>query len=99
MAEIGKLGWQALVTRKFMGDEAAAKDWLHAHKNESALMKAAQVSIDRQLANGATIACEEIPCVLHPDDDPFYEEALSWADRERNRREASRAIEGCSVPF
>lgn len=90
MQEIARKGYDATLARHFHGDRQAFNDWLSAHKNEAALQKAAQAKLD------AGETCVEIPCALHPDDDPFFPEP-SWAERERSRRQAK--TEAVELPF
>jgi hypothetical protein len=81
MQAIGRRGFDALVNRYFGGDRSEAIRWLHA--------RAAEAQIDRLLkeqdAAGQGIACTEVPVILDPDDDPFFDEPATWRERVRTR--------------
>lgn len=83
--ELGRKGFAALVSRYWQGDRQAAADWLRLQAHEKLIARGVEAKLDRQLAQGTEIACEEIPCCLHPDDDMTFPE--SWASRAQASKE------------
>ncbi len=87
MAEIGRKGFQALVSRYFSGDERAAKDWLH--------LQAAERKIDslvsERLASGEE-TCIELPVLLDPDEDPTFTEPPNWQSRVKASRRRTKEV-------
>lgn len=79
MAKIGAKGFATLVARHFGGDKQAAIDYLHL---EAAERKLGELVDAEMQATGET--CIELPVLLDPDADPFFDEpAPSWQDRVR----------------
>jgi hypothetical protein len=55
--------------------------WLHKHASERQLKRLVSAKLDARIANSETCACEELPVVLEPEDDPFFDEtSQQWAE-------------------
>jgi hypothetical protein len=92
MQEIGARGFGSLVAHHFSGDKQAAVAWLHAHAAESLIDRLVVEKLDRQIAEGATCAAEEIPILLWPEDDTSFDEPKpSWRERVSARPRGSKA--------
>src|SRR5262245_60160735 len=92
MQEIGAKGFASLVARRFGGDKASAVAWLHAHAAESLIHRRVSEKLDRQIAEGATCAVEELPIILWPDDDVSFDEPEgAWRQRVSARSKSPRA--------
>jgi hypothetical protein len=73
MQELGKRGLRATANKYFAGSVGECMSYLR--KKASELQIAA-------LADEEGMACVEVPILLDPDDDPFFEEpAPAWQER------------------
>lgn len=73
MQELGKRGLRATANRYFAGSVAECMSFLRK--------KAAELQI-AALADQEGMTCVEVPILLDPDADPFFEEpAPSWQER------------------
>ena len=72
MSEIGRKGFQSFTDRYFQGDRDQATEWLRLRAHEKKLDGFVDRELDRRLANGAEVACMELPVLSDPDDEiPF----------------------------
>jgi hypothetical protein len=92
MAAIGRKGYMATCARWFGGDEAEMNRWLHKQAAERQIERMVSAKLDTRAANGEACVCEELPVVLEPADDPFFNETpLQWAERVLTPQPASAA--------
>src|SRR5215472_10649188 len=89
--ELGRRGIRSLADRYFQGSIADAMTWLRQRAIEIGLARGVQEKLEKQIANGARTASEELPVILSPDDDISY-----WRDLARTSKEAQKEID---VPF
>ena len=78
MSEIGKRGLAATAERYFAGDVSACMEWLRLRAAEKQIAGGIDSKLQAELDMGKAIACEEVPVLLEPGDDPSY-----WRDRVR----------------
>jgi hypothetical protein len=64
----------------FGGDKGAMTASLHRQQSERHIERLVAEKQAKVIAGGAQIVCEELPVILHPDDDPMFERR-SWAER------------------
>jgi hypothetical protein len=82
MAAIGRKGYMVTCARWFRGDEAEMNQWLHKQASERQIERMVSAKLDARIANGETCVCEELPVILDPEDDPFFNETpRQWAER------------------
>lgn len=86
--EGGKKGIRTLAARYFGGSIAEAMRHLRQRGWEKLVAGLVDEKLDRQLAEGAQVAVEEIPVVLDVDADPFYQASTYWRDRVKAEKEA-----------
>jgi hypothetical protein len=71
MAEIGARGFAKTVARRLWGDRAAYRDDLGLRRHERQLEPVGDREPARGLADGAKVACVEMPVLSGPDDAPI----------------------------
>jgi hypothetical protein len=82
MAALGRKGYMVTCARWFGGDTAEMSGWLHKQAAERGIERLVAAKLDTRIALGEKCACEELPVILEPGNDPFFEEtARQWADR------------------
>ena len=92
MAALGRKGYMVTCARWFRGDEAEMNAWLHKQASERQIERLVSAKLDGRIAAGETCACEELPVILGPEDDPFFDEAATrWAERALTPRTAVTA--------
>jgi hypothetical protein len=83
--ELGRRGIRALADRYFHGSIADAMAWLRKRASELGIARGVQEKLDKQIANGAQTASEEIPVILTPDEDLSYWQELVHAGKRHER--------------
>ena len=82
MAVLGRKGYLVTCARWFDGDEAEMNRWLHKQASERQLERMVSAKLDARIAGSEARACEELPIILDPEDDPFFDETpRRWAER------------------
>ena len=82
MKELGKRGLRATANKYFAGSVAERMSYLRK--------KAGELQISA-LADQEGMTCVEVPILLDPDADPFFEETVpSWQERLTNGKPAAR---------
>ena len=82
MKELGRRGLRATAAKYFGGSVAECMAYLRK--------KGAELQIVA-LAEKEGVACVEVPVLLHPDDDPFFDEpAASWRERVEGGKRGPR---------
>lgn len=82
MQELGKRGLRATANKYFAGSVSECMSYLRKKGAERQIVA---------LADQEGMECVEVPILLDPDDDPFFEEPIStWQDRLANRKPAAR---------
>ncbi len=82
MKELGKRGLRATANKYFAGSVAECMSYLRK--------KAVELQI-AALADQEGMTCVELPILLEPDADPFFEEpAPTWQEHLANRKSAAR---------
>ena len=82
MKELGKRGLRATANKYFAGSVAECMSYLRK--------KAAELQI-AALADQEAMTCVEVPILLDPDADPFFEEPVpTWQQRLANGRPTAR---------
>ena len=69
---IGKAGYRATLARYWQGDALAYRRWLIARGWNACMDQLADRELDRQLAEGAEVACVEIDIMTDEDGDLPY---------------------------
>jgi hypothetical protein len=82
MKELGKRGLRATANKYFGGSIAECMSYLRK--------KGAELQI-AALADEEGMSCVEVPILLDPDDDPFFQEpARTWQERTADRLPSTR---------
>ena len=82
MAALGRKGYMVTCARWFGGDRAEMNGWLHKQAAERQIERLVSAKLDARIAGGEESACEELPVILEPGDDPFFDETpRQWAER------------------
>ena len=82
MAALGRKGYMVTCARWFGGDEAEMNAWLHKQAAERQIERMVSAQLDAGIASGEECACEDLPVILEPGDDPFFDETpRQWAER------------------
>ena len=82
MKELGKRGLRATANKYFAGSIAECMSYLRK--------RAAELQV-AGLADNAAAACVEVPIILDPDADPFFDEpSPSWQDRVARDKPTAR---------
>lgn len=90
MAALGRKGYMVTCARWFGGDEAEMNRWLHNQAAERQIERMVAAELDARIAAGETCACEELPVILEPGNDPFFDEtSRQWAERVLTPRPAA----------
>jgi general stress protein YciG len=84
--EIGRLGYQTILTRYWQSDALGYRRWLCAKGWNAAIEALTDRELDRQLANGATIAVVELPPPLDDEELWDYRAAISEAQYRYEHR-------------
>jgi hypothetical protein len=92
MAAIGRKGYVATCARWFGGDEAEMNHWLHKQAAERQIERMVSAKLAAESADVEACVCEELPVILEPADDPFFNETpLQWAERVLTPKPAAAA--------
>jgi hypothetical protein len=92
MAALGRKGYMVTLARWFRGDEAEMNAWLHKQAAERQIERMVSAQLDARIASGEKCVCEELPVILDPADDPFFDETpRQWAERALTPKPASAA--------
>ncbi len=90
MAALGRKGYMVTCARWFGGDAGAMNDWLRKQAAERQIERMVSAKLDARIAGGEECACEELPVILEPGDDPFFDEtSQQWAERVLTPRGAA----------
>ena len=82
MAALGRKGYMVTCARWFGGDRAEMNGWLRKQAAERQIERLVSAKLDARIANGEKCVCEELPVILEPGDDPFFDETpTQWAER------------------
>jgi hypothetical protein len=82
MATVGRKGYMVTCARWFGGDRAEMNGWLHKQAAERQIERMVSAKRDARIAAGEKCVCEELPVILEPDHDPFFDETpRQWAER------------------
>lgn len=91
MAEIGRRGYEATLQKWFAGNKDEMTNWLHGMQSERQIDRLLSEKQDKQIADGASITCTEMPVFLDADLDPFFEEpGTYWQDRVTGKSNGRR---------